>query len=106
MQAGRADLAGKVRWISEEDGDGAGFDVLSFNNDGRERCIEVKTTVGHLTTPFYLSENERAFSVERPDAFRLLRLYDFGRDPRAFELAPPLDSCLILKPTNYRASFE
>jgi hypothetical protein len=106
IQAGRPDLAGKMRWVSEEDGDGAGFDILSFSNEGRERCIEVKTTVGHLTTPFYLSENERVFSVERPEAFRLMRLYDFARAPRAFELAPPLESCLILKPANYRASFE
>ncbi len=105
-QFGRDDLAKQVRWISEEEGDGAGFDILSFTNDGRERCLEVKTTVGHLTTPFYLTENERAFSAERPDAFRIMRLYDFARVPRTFELSPPLESCLILQPTNYRASFE
>ena len=104
-QAGQFDLAKKVRWVSEEDGDGAGYDILSYSHDGRERCLEVKTTVGHQTTPFYLSENERAFSAERPEAFRIVRLYDFARTPRAFELAPPLDACLFLNPTNYRASF-
>lgn len=104
-RCGRDDLARKVRWVSEEDGDGAGYDIASFDANGRERLIEVKTTVGHMTTPFFLTENERAFSAERPDAFRLMRVYDFVRTPRAFELAPPLDACLLLQPTVYRASF-
>src|SRR5580658_8867394 len=42
----RPDLADKVRWIAEEDGDGAGYDILSFDRTGRERLIEVKTTNG------------------------------------------------------------
>ncbi len=102
---GRDDLARKVRWISEEDGDGAGYDILSFDPQGHERLIEVKTTTGHQTTPFYISENERSFAEERPDAFRLLRLYDFNQEPKAFELAPPLESSLCLNPIAYRASF-
>ncbi len=103
---GRSDLSRKVRWVSEEDGDGAGYDVLSFDNNGKERLLEVKTTIGHQTTPFFLSDNERSLSQERPDAFRLVRLYDFQRSPRAFELAPPLELSVMLRATNYRASFE
>ena len=103
--AGRPDLARKVRWVSEEIGDGAGFDVLSFNLSNSERLLEVKTTSGHQLTPFYLTENERQLSAERPDEFRLVRLYDFQRSPRAFELTPPLEQSVVLRPTNYRASF-
>ena len=103
--AGRPDLARKVRWVSEEIGDGAGFDVLSFNLSSSERLLEVKTTSGHQLTPFYLTENERQLSAERPDEFRLVRLYDFLRSPRAFELTPPLEQSVVLRPTNYRASF-
>ena len=103
--AGRSDLARKVRWVSEELGDGAGFDVLSFNLSGFERLLEVKTTLGHQRTPFYLTENERQLSAERPDEFRLVRLYDFLRSPKAFELTPPLEASVGLRPTNYRASF-
>jgi hypothetical protein len=102
---GRDDLARKVRWVSEEDGDGAGYDILSFDASGVERLLEVKTTVGHGTTPFYLTENERLLSVERPDAFRLVRLYDFARTPRAFELVPPLEAAVNLHAVTYRASF-
>lgn len=102
--AGRDDLARRVEWTSEVRGDGAGYDIRSFEPNGRERLIEVKTTNGSAKTPFFLSENERAFSDERPDAFRLLRLYSFVDKPSAFELRPPLLDRLALNPTNYRAS--
>lgn len=102
--AGRDDLARKVEWTSEVRGDGAGYDIRSFDLDGRERLIEVKTTNGPAKTPFFMSENERAFSEERPDAFRLLRLYQFFEKPSAFELRPPLVDHLSLHPTSYRAA--
>jgi hypothetical protein len=102
---GRADLAKKVRWISQEDGDGAGYDILSFDTQGAERLLEVKTTVGSQTTPFFLTENERSLSTERPDEFRLIRLYEFNRKPKAFQLVPPLENAVLLKPNIYRASF-
>jgi hypothetical protein len=100
----RGDLAKKVEWTSQEKGDGAGFDIASFELDGRPKLIEVKTTNGTALTPFYLSENERSFSDERPDAFALIRLYDFAEQPKAFELRPPLSSVLALNPTSYRAT--
>lgn len=105
-QAGRADLARRVRWVSQEDGDGAGYDIHSFTASGGDRLLEVKTTMGHRTTPFYLSRNEKEFAEERNDALRIFRLYDFASGPRAFELAPPLEDQLLLSPTNYRASFR
>ncbi|MEQ3626209.1 MAG: DUF3883 domain-containing protein [Celeribacter sp.] len=43
---GRSDLASKVRWVTEGDGDGAGYDIASYAPDGRPRLIEVKTTDG------------------------------------------------------------
>lgn len=105
FQEGRSDLAKRVRWVSEEDGDGAGFDILSFSSKGAERLLEVKTTPGHQTTPFYVSANERDVSIERPDAFRIMRLYDFLRQPKAFQIAPPLENSVMLRPVEFRASF-
>lgn len=104
--AGRSDLARKVQWTSQELGDGAGYDIFSFTADGSERLIEVKTTNGPARTPFFLSENERLFSEERPDAFRLMRLFDFSSSPSGFELRPPLEESLSLKPTVYRAALS
>jgi hypothetical protein len=103
--AGRDDLARKVRWVSEEDGDGAGYDIASFAPDGRERLIEVKTTNGWERTPFYISCNELAVAEERRTEWCLLRLWNFSREPKAFELHPPLDAHVSLTATAFQASF-
>ena len=102
---GRDDLAGKVRWVAKEDGDGAGYDILSFSRRGEERWLEVKTTNGPATTPFWITANERRVSEERPDVFRLARLYDFYRTPAAFRLKPPLTDHVRLAAFQYRATF-
>ena len=106
IAAGREDLARKVEWTSLERGDGAGYDIASFTPGGTLRLIEVKTTDGPAKTPFYISENERLFSEERPDAFRLMRLHDFSTKPSGFELKPPLENFLALQPTSYRAALR
>ena len=50
---GRDDLADEMRWVSELDGDG--YDVRSFESDGQERLLEIKTTCGHERTAFWLT---------------------------------------------------
>ena len=103
---GRPDLARKVRWVSQEDGDGAGYDIRSYDPKGSERLIEVKTTNGLQTTPFYLTRNELSFSNERPKEFRICRLYDFSRQPKMFELVPPIEKLVRLEPISFSASFN
>ncbi len=104
--AGRDDLARKVRWVSEEDGDGAGYDIASFTPDGQERLIEVKTTNGWERTPFYISRNELAVAEERRSEWRLFRLWNFSREPKAFELHPPLGAHVSLTAMAFQASFH
>ena len=104
--AGCADLARKVRWVSNEDGDGAGYDIASFAPDGRPRLIEVKTTNGWDRTPFHISRNELAVAEERRADWCLLRLWDFARGPKAFELRPPLNAHVSLVATSFQASFH
>lgn len=106
QQLGRPDLVKKIRWVSEELGDGAGYDILSFDAQGKERLLEVKTTVGADVTPFYITRNELSLSAERPDVFRLCRVFDFSTSPRMFELAPPLEKLVHLSPLSYEASFS
>lgn len=105
-QSGRDDLAKRVRWVSKEDGDGAGYDISSFTTEGRERLIEVKTTNGWEKTPFHISRNELEVANEKRDDWHLFRLYAFAREPRAFELRPPLDAHVSLTATNFQASFQ
>ena len=104
--AGRDDLARKVRWVSEEDGDGAGYDIASFAPDGRAQPIEVKTTNGWERTPFHITRNELAVAEERRSEWRLFRLWNFSREPKAFELHPPLDAHVSLTATTFQASFH
>ena len=58
---GREELANEIRHVSKEDGDGLGYDILSFFPDGREKFIEVKSTKQKIETPFYLSRGEYSF---------------------------------------------
>jgi hypothetical protein len=104
--AGRADLAKAVRWVADEDGDGAGYDIASFNPNGSPRLIEVKTTNGWERTPFYISRNELAVADERRAEWSLVRLWNFAREPKAFELHPPLEAHLSLTATTFQASFH
>jgi hypothetical protein len=103
--ADRADLARKVRWVAAEDGDGAGYDVLSFDPSGKERLLEVKTTNGSARTPFFLTRNESALALERPEDWRIYRVHLFAREPRVFTIAPPLEKSVRLSPETWRASF-
>lgn len=104
--ANRDDLADKVRWTAIEDGDGAGFDIFSFEPSGCERLIEVKTTNGWDRTPFHITRNEIAVAEANRDTWHLVRLYNFAREPRAFSIRPPLDAHVALTPTSFLASLH
>ena len=103
---GRDDLAREVRWVSELDGDGAGFDIASFAPNGTQRLIEVKTTNGWERTPFWITRNELAVAEERPTEWCLLRLWNFARAPKAFELCPPLEAHVSLTAMTFRADLN
>ena len=102
----RLDLLKKIRWISAEEGDGAGYDILSFEPNGRELLIEVKTTNGAARTPFFISENERQRAAASSESWRLYRVHLFAQNPRIFQISPPLNKTLNLRPDTWRASFS
>ena len=104
--AGRDDLADKVRWTSLQDGDGFGFDIRSFETDGREKLIEVKTTNGWERTPFHISRNELAVADTRREEWCLMRLWNFARAPSAFTLRPPLSDHAQLTATSFLAELN
>jgi hypothetical protein len=104
-QGNRADLAGKVRWTSAEEGDGAGYDVASFNLEGKPRLIEVKTTNGSARTPFFITRNEFSVAREIPAQWQIYRVHLFASGPRVFTIAPPLENYLRLSTETWRASF-
>ncbi len=102
---GQEKLAERVRWVSKDDGDGAGYDILSYESSGAALLLEVKTTNGPPMTPFWISRNELRVSEERQNQYRLVRLHSFSQQPGAFLLRPPLSDHVRLEATQYRALF-
>jgi Domain of unknown function (DUF3883) len=105
-QSGHPDLAGQVRWAARDDGDGLGYDVLSFSEDGRERHIEVKSTALGAQTPFYISSAELEFARCHPLSFALYRVYDVLGTPRFYVLEGDIATAVDLVPTAYRAQVK
>ena len=97
-------LAAAVEHVSDTRGDGLGYDVLSFEPDGREKFIEVKTTRLGIGWPMVISRNEVAFSQEEPDRFVLYRVYEFDQArPGLYVLPGDVTRSCALAPETYRA---
>lgn len=101
--AGRKALADRVEHVARTQGDGPGFDVLSFEENGRERLIEVKTTSFGQLTPFYVSRNELARSKADAEVYRLYRVFDFRGLPRLFDLPGAISASCDLEAASYLA---
>lgn len=67
----------QVRRVAKLDGDGLGYDILSYDRYGKEIYIEVKTTTGSEESTIFITANELAMSEMFPEQYRLYRVYDF-----------------------------
>ena len=95
-----------VKRVSEEIGDGLGFDILSYEEvDGIliEKYIEVKGTKGGIKSDFYLSRNELEFSKEYQDKFYLYRVFNLAKRKKMYVLHGSMYENLELIPQNYKA---
>ena len=100
---GRSDLVPRIEWTSQKMGDGAGYDVKSFDEDGSPRIIEVKTTGLGKYFPFNVTVNEVRCSQACPDDFHLYRVFNFGPRARLYTLPGELSKSCFLDPTQFRA---
>ena len=100
---GQRELVKLIEWTSHFKGDGAGYDVQSFNPDGTSRLIEVKTTGLGKYFPFNVTVNEVRCSEARPRDFHLYRVFNFGPNARLYMLAGELSKSCHLDATQYRA---
>jgi hypothetical protein len=105
------ELAAKVRHVSVLENDTAGYDVLSFDDDGSRRFIEVKTTRGSADADFFLSANELAFAALHTDNYHLYRLYDYVDETdsaKYFVLKGDVRVSKLLRfvPTIYKVSIQ
>lgn len=101
-RVGQKTLAERIAHVSKKD-DGYGFDILSFEADGRERLVEVKTTRFGALTPFFASKNEVEVSDQRSTEYHVYRLFDFSKSPRLFMLGGSMRSTCSLEAVQFRA---
>lgn len=86
--ANRPDLAESVKTSDEKNGNV--FDIYSFDENGREIFIEVKTTELGSSHPFILTEKQIAASEKFKDRYRLYRVYQVRGAAEFFVLKGPL----------------
>ncbi|MGK3954812.1 DUF3883 domain-containing protein [Arthrobacter sp. R4] len=103
VKAGRTRLARSIDHVSQTRGDGDGFDILSFEESGKEKLIEVKTTRSRAETPFFVSNNELQVSKDRADFYHLVRVFNFGQDSAWFPLRGSLAASCVLEPNGFTA---
>lgn len=96
----------KIEWISKEQGDGAGFDILSRNDNGTDRYIEVKTTKLGKLTPIYFTKNELKFSQRESEQFYLYRVFQFNKNSRMFITNGSIDRTCKIEPISYIGRFK
>ncbi len=104
ISRGREPLAAKIEHTSRVRGDGDGFDILSFEETGQERLIEVKTTKYGRETPFFVSRNEVAVSEWRAHQYHVYRLFHFRVAPQLFTLSGALDKTCRLSASSFLAT--
>lgn len=68
-----------------------------------ERLIEVKTTRGGVSSPFFATRNEVEVSDAERTRYHLYRVFAFGRAPQLFTLRGSLRATCLLEPMQYRA---
>lgn len=72
------DIKKPIEHISKTKGDSAGYDIQSYDKNGKEIHIEVKTTEGGIDSPYYITANEVSHSRKNSDVYRLYRIYNFN----------------------------
>lgn len=105
QKEGRADLAAQIEWISRGKDRRTAYNIRSFEVNGIERFISVKTTRCGLKFPFVLSKQELAFSREKADQYYLYRLFNFAKSPTLFMLKGRLHRYVKLFPTAFKTRF-
>lgn len=90
-------------WPADRGEDHRGYDIRSFESDGEERLLEIKTTNGHARTRFWLSRTQYEVATQNPSTYRVRRVFHFRNGAEMFDIKPPLDAGLRLIPDKYVA---
>jgi len=107
IRLGRTDLAEKIQIVANTEGDGVGYDILSFTSSGEKKFIEVKTTFGDAVSPLFFSATEVAFSKQNSENFYIYRVHNYNKvdgSAEFYTLKGNIEILFNLEPTEFRAT--
>jgi hypothetical protein len=105
INLGKASLADHIEWVSQTQGDGVGFDILSRNENGTDRFIEVKTTKLTKEAPIFFSKNEFDFSASNKSNYYLYRVFNLRDNPRLFIVNGSFNEFCNYQPVKFKGFF-
>lgn len=85
-KANKLNLINKIKHTSNDEGDGTGFDIKSFDKYGNPMFIEVKTTKGSRYSSFFVTRNELERSKIEKDNYFLYRVYNYNEESATADL--------------------
>jgi hypothetical protein len=106
QKSGRNYLADRVEVVSKTIGDGLGYDVLSFDQYGNEKFIEVKTTKSNSSTAnFTFTRGELNFLTKNPDTAFVYCVFGVTQNNPRLKIYPAKQFLnKSFEPVEYRSS--
>ena len=88
---GKNELLGKVEWVSRHD-DSLGYDIKSFEDDGQEKYVEVKSTSQSLDSNvnFLISSNQYAKAKIIKNYYFYILFDTRSKQPRVWKIKNPM----------------
>lgn len=109
QDAGRTDLAKKVDRVSLKS-DSFGYDILSYETDGKEKYIEVKATRAKVgSANFFLTANEFREAKESINYYIYMVFDVVSESPKVWIIRNPFNpenSNTVMTPINYRITIN
>lgn len=106
LKENRSDLAQLVFWESKENGDGAGYDIRSYekkNEEYVEIYIEVKGTNKSVNEPFEISKNEIETSNKYKEQYYIYRVGNVYTNPKFYKINGRIKDNFSLEATSFKA---
>jgi hypothetical protein len=85
-KANKHNLIKHIKHISIDEGDGTGYDIESFDLEGKKIFIEVKTTKGSQNSSLFISRNELERSKIENEQYYLYRLFNYNEELNTADL--------------------
>ena len=94
--------------VAIDEGDGLGYDIKSVyfdevHKEVKPLYIEVKSTIGGINTPFYLSANEKRVAEEKGKEYSIYRLFKSSNGDWDYYIITDPHENLDYEPIQYRA---